>query len=308
MIREFDINNGTLSTIVGNGVEGYVNSGHLTSEFNSPTGIEADLITTVITGGSRQYGDVIYISDASNFVTRYFCAGSFPNGSSRCPPNIQQVATYSGNHAKGYVNGPAGTAEFAHLGGIHGIIGYAIDSENHTIRTLGANVGTFAGNGTPGFVNGYRTSAKFAYPTQLTLDASSNIYVADAGNHVIRKINTSGTVSTFAGSGTSGYKDGSSTVARFVWPTSVVFNAADNYFYVADPMNNTIRRIDQSGNVSTYSGAPAAGYVNGSLSQARYSGPSELVIANGIMYVSDSTNNAIRRIDMTTGVVSTYIN
>lgn len=141
----------------------------------------------------------------------------------------------------------------------------------------------------------------------MTEDSSSNVYVADAGNHVIRKIDTSGNVTTFAGSGAVGYSDGAPSAARFIWPTSVVFNPADNYLYVADPMNNMIRRVDLSGNVSTYSGATSAGYVDGSLSQARYSNPTSLVIANGFMYISDSTNNAIRRIDMVNAIVSTYI-
>jgi serine/threonine-protein kinase len=214
------------------------------------------------------------------------------------------VQTYAGNHTKGYVNGPATSAEFRHLGALHT---YAADSENHAIRILGSSVSTYAGTGVAGFANGYRTSAQFNFPTSINADSSSNWYVTDAGNHVIRKIDSTGNVTTFSGSGTSGYQDGPPGTARFVWPTDIVYNT-DGYFYVTDPLNNMIRRIDSAGNVTTCSGATTAGYVDGSLSQARYSSPTALVIANGFVYISDSTNNAIRRIDMSTGVVSTYIN
>jgi hypothetical protein len=91
-------------------------------------------------------------------------------------------------------------------------------------------------------------------------------------------------------------------------PTSVVFNYADGYYYVADAFNNSIRRMASNGTVSTYAGSNQGGYVDGSLSQARFSKPTDLVIYGGYMYISDSNNNAIRRIDMSAQVVSTYIN
>ena len=77
--------------------------------------------------------------------------------------------------------------------------------------------------------------------------------------------------------------------------------------YVADTGNNSIRRVTLSGVVTTYSGAPTAGLTNGTLSQARYSHPMGLMILNNFMYVADSLNNVIRRIDMVNGTVTTYI-
>jgi hypothetical protein len=224
------------------------------------------------------------------------------------------VYPLAGNHAKGYVNSTLLNSQFAHLGGVHTSVGYAVDAENHSIRGLGStSVTTFAGTGSAGFVNGYRTSAKFNTPTKLT-GGPGGTYVADAGNHVIRKIDGSGNVTTFAGSGVSGHQDGPPSSAKFIWPTSIAFNTWDNNFYVADPLNNTIRRIDVYGNVSTYAGATTAGYADGSLSQARFNNPTDVVIEEVgnaqpvYMYVTDTNNNAIRRIDMNAGVVSTYIN
>lgn len=95
--------------------------------------------------------------------------------------------------------------------------------------------------------------------------------------------------------------------AKFSRPTSVLFNATDGILYVADSHNNCIRKIDPDGNVTTYAGTGTAGLVDGDRLQAQFSMPTDLVIFGTFMYVSDSLNNCIRRIDMTNGQVSTYI-
>lgn len=133
------------------------------------------------------------------------------------------------------------------------------------------------------------------------------MYVTDVDNFVVRKIDTAGNVTTFAGTGQAGYVDGPGSQAQFDFPVGIVFNPADNYLYVADGQNNVIRRIDLAGNVSTYAGTGTAGLTDGSLSQAQFSGPTNLIIVSGSMYISDSLNNVIRRIDMAAGTVSTYI-
>ncbi len=126
------------------------------------------------------------------------------------------------------------------------------------------------------------------------------------GNNMIRKIDVSGNVTTFAGSA-PGYTDGQGSNAQFRMPSSIAFNPADNFLYVADSMNNVIRRIDLSGNVTTYAGSGAAGLVDGALNQAQFQCPMDILIQNGFMYLSDTMNNVIRRIDMVNALVSTYI-
>jgi hypothetical protein len=184
---------------------------------------------------------------------------------------------------------------------------YAADPFNHVIRYIDSsnNVSTFAGTGSPGYVNGPKASAKFNGPSSATLDPSGNVYVSDVGNFVIRKISTAGTVSTFAGSGVQGYVNGSASVAQFAMPTGITYNPKDGYWYVADAGNNCIRRISSSGVVSTYAGSNVGGEVDGSLSLARFSSPADLAIDGTNMYITDSANNAIREINMSTGVVST---
>jgi DNA-binding beta-propeller fold protein YncE len=171
----------------------------------------------------------------------------------------------------------------------------------------GANVATYAGSGTRGLLNGYRTSAQFGAPVKAAWDASGNMYVTDTDNFVVRKIDAAGNVTTFAGTGQEGLVNGPGSQAQFRFPTGIVFNPADNYLYVADAHNNVIRRIDLAGNVSTYAGTGTGGLTNGARSQAQFMGPTNLVIFSGSMFISDTLNNVIRRIDMSTGTVYTYI-
>ena len=102
-------------------------------------------------------------------------------------------------------------------------------------------VSTLAGSGTSGYTDGTGTSAQFNSPTGVAVDGAGNVYVADQGNHRIRKITTSGVVSTLAGS-TSGYTDGTGTSAKFNNPIGVAVDGAGNV-YVADQGNHRIRKI-----------------------------------------------------------------
>jgi DNA-binding beta-propeller fold protein YncE len=88
-------------------------------------------------------------------------------------------------------------------------------------------------------------------------------------------------------------------------PTGITYNPGDHYWYVADAGNNCIRRITSTGTVSTYAGSNVGGYVDGALSLARFSSPADLAIDGTNMYITDSGNNAIRKIDMSAGKVST---
>ena len=156
-------------------------------------------------------------------------------------------------------------------------------------------------------MNGYRLTAQFGAPVKATWDSNGNVYVTDSDNFAIRKIDTAGNVSTFAGTGQPGFVNGPGAQAQFRITTGILFNPADNCLYVADSENNVIRRIDMAGNVSTYAGTGVAGLTNGSLSQSQFASPTDLAISSGYMFVSDTLNNVIRRIDMTNQIVSTYI-
>ena len=315
VVRAHNVNAGLWTVAGSKGVSGYVNGDPYSARFYNPTGLTGrnrwwqECEQDSPYRSSCWYNDyqTIYVNDAQNFVVRKLDLGSQPYGS------IEQVTTVCGSGIRGMADGPSMSAQMGAMGGIKesGSSYYLMaDAENGSIRQWdGANVSTYLGNGVPGYTDGYATSAQFDGPTQMTQDASGHMFVADSGNNAIRKVYTSGYVSTWAGAGpdAGGLVDGQGTSARFSRPTSVLFNAADGFTYVADSHNNVIRRIDSAGNVTTYAGTGAPGLVNGQRLSAQFSTPTDLVIHNGFMFISDSMNNVIRAINMSTGDVITYI-
>ena len=128
---------------------------------------------------------------------------------------------------------------------------YVADESNHRIRKITSAdriedrvVNTIAGTGTSGFVNGIGSTAQFNTPTGVVVDSRGNVYVADESNHRIRKITPTGVVSTFVGSGTAAFANGTANTAQFDLPASVAVDSRGNV-YVADGNNNhRIRKIE----------------------------------------------------------------
>jgi sugar lactone lactonase YvrE len=166
---------------------------------------------------------------------------------------------------------------------------------------------TFAGSpGISGFTNGARTGALFSGPWSIAIDTSNNFYVADSGNNVIRKIDASGNVSTFAGNPAStGSTDGVGTNALFNHPLGVALDKSNNV-YVVDFNNNAIRKITPNGTVSTFAGsAGSSGSNDATGSSARFNGPAAVTVdTNGNVFVADNYNCTIRKIT-SSGAVST---
>ncbi|QEM03780.1 hypothetical protein DIU31_009745 [Mucilaginibacter rubeus] len=176
---------------------------------------------------------------------------------------------------------------------------YFSDS-NGIIRTLTqtGDVALFAGYSF-GYRDGPRLKANFSYLSGLTFDANGNLYVADWGNNAIRKIDTQGNVTTLAGSTVPGYLDGKGTAARFSNPTGIVADAGGN-IYVAEPINNVVRKVTPNGTVSTFAGIPKrTGNSDGNLTTATFNAPTNIAIdKNGILYVTDRGNKSIRKIGL----------
>lgn len=173
---------------------------------------------------------------------------------------------------------------------------FVTNSLTHTITTTGGT--TFAGlTNTPGFSDGALTAARFRNPAGICIDSLNNIYIADTGNHTIRKISGS-IVSTFAGSaGTPGNATGLGTAARFNTPTGICVDSS-GYVYVSDTQNHVIRRISPIGQVTTFAGLPGfPGAVDGKGTTARFNNPIGLTIdAANCIYVADKGNAIIRKI------------
>ncbi|MBD1393452.1 NHL domain-containing protein [Mucilaginibacter glaciei] len=160
-------------------------------------------------------------------------------------------------------------------------------------------VTTFAGSGAAGSVDALSRAASFNNPLDVKFDAAGNLFVADAGNNLIRKITPAGLVSTFAGDGTAGYRDGNGTAARLNHPTALVFDPA-GIMFVVDQGNQLIRRITPTGDVSVYAGVPGVvGITNNT-----FNNPTGITIdAAGNLYISDTGNGRIRQVPTPGGYI-----
>lgn len=220
--------------------------------------------------------------------------------------NSQTVNTLAGS-SQGFLDGTGSTAKFDHPIGLatdsFGNI-YVADTWNHKIRkiTPAGVVITLAGS-IQGFADGPGVAAKFNYPQGVATDASDNIYVADSGNNKIRKITPSGVVSTLAGSDLQGFADGTVASAQFNQPIGVATDALGNV-YVADQFNHKIRKISQTGVVTTLAGS-MQGFADGTGTAAQFNNPIGIATdISGNVYVGDILNYKIRKITPA-GIVST---
>jgi hypothetical protein len=219
------------------------------------------------------------------------------------------VSTFAGSGTLGAVDGIGSAASFNGPSGVvvdaFGNV-YVADQYNQKIRkiTSAGVVSTFAGSGYQGATDATGGAATFYYPSGVAVDATGNIFVADASNYKIRKITSGGVVSTFAGSGSYGNTDGTGTAASFGTPYGIAVDAAGNV-YVAEQGNNKIRKITSAGVVSTLAGSVYQGATDGTGTAARFYFPSGVAVdAAGNIFVADSYNHKIRKITPS-GVVST---
>lgn len=186
---------------------------------------------------------------------------------------------------------------------------FVADTFNHTIRKIDSsgNVTTIAGTaGATGTTDGAGTSALFNNPSDL-MYFNGDLYVADELNNKIRKIinpTTAPSVSTYAGSGAAASTDGNGVSAAFKKPRSLANDGVN--IYVSDANNYRIRKIDPAVNVTTFVGT-TYGMQDAVGTAARFSELGKIVISNGFIYVYDSWNFRIRKVNLTTQEVSTFI-
>ena len=162
---------------------------------------------------------------------------------------------------------------------------YIADNWNERIRVINTSgiISTIAGNGTSGFSGdgGQATAAALNSPTGIAFDKSGNIYIADAQNHRIRKVSTSGIISTIAGSSYGFSGDGwPATVAQLNQPEALAFDTTGN-LYIVDNLNQRIRKIDVSGIMSTVAGTGGYGYNgDGNATSAELNQPQGVAVAS----------------------------
>lgn len=238
----------------------------------------------------------------------------------------QNISTVAGDHSYGYSGdgGPATAAElyfpnkvaFDVTGNI-----YIVEAMNNVIRKVNSSgvISTIAGNGyLAGTGHGYysgdggpATAAELSCPTGIVIDNTGNIYFADFHNYIVRKINTSGIISTIAGNhsyGNSG-DGGPATAAEFTYPYGLALDASGN-LYISDCNNGAVRKVNTSGIITDFAGKTRyyVGYTGdgGPATNAELNTPSGLCFdGSGNLYIADNGNTAIRKVD-TSGIISTF--
>lgn len=201
------------------------------------------------------------------------------------------------NGQSGYKDGSAKKARFNSPWDVVAFNGgWAIsDTENHVIRLYkNGKVTTFAGSAKSGYKNATGKKAQFDRPTGLAVGADGELYVADTGNNVIRKIDKNGKVTVFAGS-KKGCADGAIRNARFCEPTGLYFYKGA--LYVADSGNHRICKIE-AGKVTTVAGSAKGveGDAVGSAKKARFSNPQDIILYQNDIYISDTGNGSVKKL------------
>ena len=218
--------------------------------------------------------------------------------------------------------GPATEARLLEPAGLAIVDGtiYITDTGNNRIRKVDADgiITTFAGSGERGDAgdDGPALEAQFNGPSLVAVDAEGNVYISDRLNHRVRKVDTNGIITNFAGSGERGpFEDqtaigdgGPAIEARLILPTGLAFDAAGN-LYITDPGNHRIRKVDTQGIISTFAGSGERSFSGdeGPAAEAQLSTPVGFEIdVDGNFYVSDFAwpRNRIRKID-TAGIITT---
>ncbi|MBO9541267.1 hypothetical protein J7643_11820 [bacterium] len=257
---------GSVTTLAGNGTAGSTDGTGGGAQFNTPVGLTTDAAGNV------------YVAERTNNLIRKVT----PQG---------VVTTYSSGGGTPF-SGPEGLV-FDPDGNL-----YVAENANRSIRKIAPNGTTsvFAGTlGTSGFAEGAVGVGRFAHPAGLAMDPARNLYVADFGNHCIRKVTPAGVLSTLAGTNIAGYADGTGANARFTSPTQLVY-APDGYLYAVE-YGQRLRRIDRNtGQVTTVAGSGLTGTADGPLGLAQFATPPGLAYRNGVFYVAERDGLNVRAI------------
>lgn len=269
--------NGDVTTFAGSGFSGSADGIGTAASFRYPDGAVFDSQNN------------LFVSDQSNHKIRKIT----PDGT---------VTTFAGSGTIGAANGIGTAASFYYPAGmaVDAVDNlYIADYGNNKIRKISPDgtVSTFAGTGVAGSSDGNVSTAQFNGATGVCVDSFGNVFVADYYNNKIRKIDTSGEVSTFAGSGTIGSADGIGNAASFHYPAIVAVDAANNLF-ITDEENHKIRKITTDRTVTTFAGNGTIGATDGISTLAQFNFPTGVAVDNSNnVFVCDYSNHKIRKIN-----------
>ena len=278
---------GDINTVAGTGTPGFSgDEGPATAaKLQQPYGVAVD--------GSGN----LYIADASNHRVRKV------NGSGT-------ITTVAGIGSAGF-SGDGGPATSAELSDPYGVAVdgsgnlYIADTLNHRVRKVDGSgtITTVAGTGTAGFSGdgGLATSAELDGPWGMAVDGSGNLYIADQGNSRVRKVDGAGTITTVAGTITTGFSgdEGPATSAELFYPEGVAVDGSGN-LYIAEHSNERVRKVNGSGTITTVAGTGTAGFSGdgGSATAARFNAPYAVAVdGSGDLYIADYFNQRVRKVN-----------
>ncbi|MEZ5672096.1 MAG: NHL repeat-containing protein [Thiotrichaceae bacterium] len=310
---------GDITTIAGDGVAGF-NSGYA---LGSDAGDEQKTRLNQPSYVTMDNNGRIYIADTPNHrIRRSYTYGKYISNTTTF---LSTVAGFYTQNADGQwsavtsgFSGDGGEATQAKLNTPVGVAidaqgnTYIADSNNHRIRKVNTFhiITTVAGTGAPGNAGDGKTAvdAQLNFPSGIATDNIGNLYIADTGNHVIRKVDTAGIITTIAGTGQAGFSGdgGQATKAQLNHPKRVTVSST-GIIYIVDKDNHRIRQIDSNGVITTIVGNNK-GYSgdNGAATQAQLNSPSDVKIdGRGNLFIADTDNHRIRKVNAATGVITT---
>lgn len=271
-----------VSTVAGNGTYGFVDGPAAAAQFKNPQGVAVDA------------SGVVFVADTANHRIRRIATDG-------------TVSTFAGDGTPGLVDGAGNQARFNSPRGIavdpQGNI-YVADTGNAAVRLINSigQVSTLAGDGTVGSTD---SPARFDCPAGVAVNGSTvYVYLADKGNHRIRRLDSTGTVITIAGQD-RGFADGTASTARFAEPSGIAIDATGN-IVVTDAVNSLIRQVDptlaasnSAGAVSTLAGSGERGAADGPGSVAGFLTPRGIVsMSSSAIIVADTGNHTLRRLTL----------
>ncbi|GGX31011.1 RICIN domain-containing protein [Streptomyces noursei] len=277
---------GKISTVVGTGTKGF--SGDcgpaVSAQLNLPRGVAVDS------------AGAVYIADSDNHRVRKVTADG-------------KISTVAGTGTKGF-SGDGGPATAAQLDDPRGVavdstgVLYVSEYNNRRVRkiTTDGKISTVAGTGTAGSDGdgGPAISAQLSRPRGMEVGRAGELYIADEGNHRVRKVTADGKISTVAGTGTAGFTgdDGPATAAQLDRPFEVTVDSIGT-LYIGDYGNHRVRKVAADGKISTVAGTGTAGFTgdDGPAASAQLNTPIGVVVNRvGTLYIADHANNRVRKV------------
>ncbi len=284
-----------ISTVAGTGTAGSTGDGGLATaaKLNNPCGVAVDAAGNVYIADT--YNNRVRVIDNSTGIINTVAGGGGSLGDGGLATAAQ-------------LNGPWRVA-FDGSGNIY--IGDRFNNRVRKIDKVTGIINTIAGTGTAGSTGdgGLATAAQLNNPCGVTVDAAGNVYIADMSNHKIRKIDkVTGNISTIAGTGTAGFSgdNGAATGAQLSYPYGIVFDGTTGNLYIADANNSRIRKIDNTGVISTMAGSGASLGDGGPATSAKLNFNDGVAVdAAGNVYTSDENQMRIREVTVSTGIINT---